>query len=146
MKQGRTVMGISLIVLVITIIIIIILAGAGILSLNNSDIIAKAKVARESNDFAGIREMVEMEKSNKLLTGTFDKTKITIPSSYSSDIEVTGDGTILLKYNAATTISDIPNAIDKLGAVYIPNGFVASNVSRRNVKRRRACCNRFNSR
>ncbi len=115
--------GISLIVLIITIIVIIIIAGAIILTLSNSDIIKKANLARESNDFVQIRQMVEMEKTNKLLTDKFDINKIDIPNKYKDDIEVTEDGVIILKYNEDTKITDMTNAIEKLGASYISDGF-----------------------
>lgn len=136
MKQETK--GISLIVLVITIIIIIILAGAVILSLNNSSIIAKTKEAKESNDFTSIREALELEKSNvNLDQGKFTSTNAAIvtgkiPSNYSSEIVVTGEGTIIIKGVATGTtskIKDIPGAIEKLGAVYIPYGFTASTVA-----------------
>lgn len=128
-KSKMKISGISLIVLIVTIIIIIILSGVLILSLNNADMIVKAKLAKESSDFSSIREMLEMEKSNELLTGVFDKNKVIIPDSYKSDIEVTPGGTVLLKYNETTKILNIQNAIDNLGAVYIPKGFEVSSTS-----------------
>ncbi len=122
-KKKLNVNGISLIVLVITIIVIIIIAGAIILSLNNSGIIGKSTLARESNDFANIRQMVEIEKTNKLLTDKFDKEKIQIPNIYIDDIEITDTGKIILKHNDDTKITDIQNAIEKLGASYLLDGF-----------------------
>lgn len=132
--------GISLIVLVITIIIIIILAGAVILSLNNSNIIDKAKIAKESNDYTGIREALEMEKSDvQLANGTFDSDNASnvntkIPSNYSSEISVTNDGAVIIKNVENSKITDMSNAIEKLGAVYIPNGFIASDIPGENSK------------
>jgi len=109
--------GISLIVLVITIIVMIIIAGAIILSLSNGNVIAKAKLAKESNDFTGIREMVEMENGNAMFEGaSFSTANTPIPSAYTNDIEIkvgtANKATILLKYNANTKITDIGNAID----------------------------------
>ena len=115
--------GISLIVLVITIIIMIIIAGAVILTLNGSGIITKSSLAKESSDFATIKEAVEIEKQNMLLTGTFDKNKIDIPDIYKDDIEITQTGEMLIKYNPDTKIIDMANAIKILGATYISNGF-----------------------
>ncbi len=122
-KKKLNIKGISLIVLVITIIIIIIIAGAIILSLNNSGIIGKSTLARESNDFVNIRQMVELEKANMLLTGQFNKEKIQIPNIYKDDIEITDTGKIILKNNDDTKITDIQNAIEKLGASYLLDGF-----------------------
>jgi len=121
MSQKTKAKGISLIVLVITIIIIIILAGAVILSLNNSNIIAKAKEAKESNDLTGIREAVEAEKANVMLSG--GTANVTIPDAYSSDIYVSDIGGIFLKPNATPKITNVENAIKELGAAYLPTGF-----------------------
>jgi Tfp pilus assembly protein PilE len=134
MKNNRK--GISLIVLVITIIVIIILAGTIILSLTNNNVIAKANLAKESNDFTQLREMVEMEKSNMLLSGTttYIPGNTPVPTSYSSEIEITTGGTILIKGTSTSKIADIPNAIEKLGAVYVPAGFVASGATGENSK------------
>ncbi len=122
-RNKLNISGISLIVLVITIIVIIIIAGAIILSLNNSGIIGKSTLARESNDFANIRQMVELSKANMLLTGQFNKEKIQIPNIYKDDIEITDTGEIILRHNANTKITDISNAIEKLGASYLLDGF-----------------------
>ena len=123
MKKARDRRGISLIVLVITIIIMIIIAGAVILTLNGSGIITKSSLAKESSDFAAIKEAVELEKQNMLLTGTFDKNKIDIPKIYKDDIEITDKGEVLIKYNQNTKIIDMANVIKILGATYISNGF-----------------------
>ena len=97
------------------------------MSLTNGNVIAKAKIAKESSDWVNIRQMVEMEKGNAMFPGaTFDNTKTQVPSAYTNDIQITTGGTILLKYNATTKISDLPNAVEKLGAIYIPNGFTYS--------------------
>ncbi len=120
MKQK---IGISLIVLVITIIVIIILSGAIIMSLTDDNLIAKAKLAKESNDWISIREMVDMEKYNMLLNGSATISGVTIPAAYTDDIIVSSIGGIFLKPNVATKISDIGNALDKLGAAYMPTGF-----------------------
>ncbi len=130
MKQETKVKGISLITLVITIIIIIILAGAIILSLTNSDVIGKASLAKESNDFTSIRQMVEMERANAMFEGNeFDPSKITIPDTYSNEIEIIDKDTVIIKGVTNSKITDIPNAVEKLGAVYIPKGFLASKVT-----------------
>ena len=124
--------GISLIVLVITIIVMIIIAGAIILSLSNGNVIVKAKIAKESNDFTGIREMVEMEKGNAMFPGaTFDKTKTPIPSAYANDIFISNIGGIFLLPNANSKIYETENAMDKLGAAYLPSGFehVTGNIA-----------------
>lgn len=123
MKQQTKTKGISLIVLVITIIVMIILSATIIISITNGNVISKAKIAQENSDFSNIKEAVEVEKLNSKHEGVVFTYASIIPSSYADDIEVTTGGTILLKYNEATKISDLPNAIEKLGAIYIPNGF-----------------------
>ena len=123
MKQSYDKKGISLIILVITIIIMIIIAAAIILTLNGRGIITKSSLAKESSDFAAIKEAVELERHNKLLTGTFDKNKIEIPDIYKEDIQITDDGEILIIYNESTKIIDMANVIKILGATYISNGF-----------------------
>ena len=133
--MNRKIKGISLIVLVITIIVIIILAGAVILSLASSDVISKANLAKESNDFASIRQVLEMERTAlQLERKTFDPTNaanvnVKIPSTYSNEISVTNDGTVIIKSVEDSKITDMANAIEKLGAVYIPKGFIVSDVS-----------------
>ena len=123
MKQQTKLKGISLIVLVITIIVMIILSATIIISITNGNVISKAKIAQENSDFSNIKEAVEVEKLNSKHEGVVFTYASIIPSSYADDIEVTTGGTILLKYNEATKITNIPNALEKLGAIYIPNGF-----------------------
>jgi len=135
-KQKIKERGISLIVLVITIIIIIILAGAVILSLNNSNVILKAKIAKESNDFVAIREAVENEKTNSMFEGGTSTYSGIVPASYSDEVVVLPSGQITIKAptTGTTKLVDITNAIEKLDAVYIPAGFVASTVTGENIK------------
>ncbi len=89
--------GISLIVLVITIIVIIILAGAIILSLTNSNVIEKATLARDMQDFKQIRQQIELEKSSKFLAESLGNTYTqgNIPlGSYSTKMTITESGMI----------------------------------------------------
>ncbi len=131
----QKVKGISLITLVITIIIIIILAGAIILSLTNSDVIGKASLAKESNDFTSIRQMIEMERSKDMFDDyNFDASKITIPANYSDEIEIIDKDTVIIKHVPNPDIKNVDVAVEKLGAVYIPDGFVASGVTGENNK------------
>ena len=83
--------GISLIVLVITIIIMIILAGAVILSLNSSNVVAKANYAAVASDRANYQAEAATEyatwvaDNNGDLTGDFEYSKL--------DLEAPGSGT-----------------------------------------------------
>ncbi len=123
MKQETKVKGISLITLVITIIIIIILAGAIILSLTNSDIIGKAGMAKASNDFSSIRQMVEMAKADVMLNDGI--VSVTPPEEYANDIHISAIGGIFLK-PGGTKITDpeiIEKAMTVMGAAYMPTGF-----------------------
>lgn len=61
--------GISLIVLVITIIVLAILAGAIIISLSNTNIIAQAAQAKEDADFANAKNTVTLAYSEALANG-----------------------------------------------------------------------------
>ncbi len=121
--------GISLIVLVITIIVMIILAGAVIISLSNSNVVSKAKEARDMQDFNQIRESIEMEQANAIFPGaTFNTANVTIPSKYASNISITAEGTPII----IAPFSDplvTARAAEALGAVYIPTGFVASKAT-----------------
>lgn len=73
-KSRFNIKGISLIVLVITIIVMIILAGAIIISLTSGNVIAKAKEARDLQDFKQIKEQLEIEKGEKLLAESLGNT------------------------------------------------------------------------
>ncbi len=124
MMGKRQKLGISLIVLVITIIVIIIIAGAIILSLTNSDIIGKASLAKESNDFASIRQMIEMERSSDMFDDySFNVSNIKIPANYSDEIEVIDKDTVIIKHATNPDIKNVDVAVEKLGAIYIPEGF-----------------------
>jgi len=57
--------GISLIVLVITIIVMIIIAGAVIISLNSSDVIARAEEATLRSNVAELQSAVALEYANQ---------------------------------------------------------------------------------
>lgn len=59
--------GISLIVLVITIIVMIIIAGAIIISLNNSNVVAKSEEAVYTSNVAELRSAVALVYSDKYI-------------------------------------------------------------------------------
>ncbi len=107
----------------IYIIIIIILAGAIILSLTNSNVIGKAGLAKASNDFAQIKQMVEMARADVMLSG--GNVNVTVPQEYANDIHISEIGGIFLK-PGGTKITDpdiIEKAITVMGAAYLPTGF-----------------------
>ncbi|MDD2627272.1 MAG: hypothetical protein PHR25_03025 [Clostridia bacterium] len=70
--------GISLIVLVITIIVMIILAGAIILSLNSSGIIARAEEAKMKSDKANAKQVAVLARAEYELMSDAEKEEITL--------------------------------------------------------------------
>ncbi len=126
--------GISLIVLVITIIVMIIVAGAIILSLNNGNVIAKAKEAKAKSDTAVLKEKWQTAYSEALIsTGGVAPTVSEISDKFTglpADYEIKVDG---IKYNGTDAIliaaaTELGVEIKPVGPP-IPTGFIASNVT-----------------
>ena len=65
MKKKR---GISLIVLIVTIIVMIVIAGAIIISLTQTNIIDQAESAKDKYNLSQVKESVELERYNALLS------------------------------------------------------------------------------
>ena len=134
-KNMKTKKAISLIVLVITIIVMIILAGAVIVTISNTNIIERARNAKEQADLKTMQELVQTLWADAYVAGA--RTKVELETAVTTglvgvdtskyDIDVRVDGvTVTLRPAGGGEQEESEWITAWVDEVPIPKGFVAS--------------------